>query len=310
MSRGARTPTAVVGSANVDFVFPCEEFPHPGQTVLGGAFAQHAGGKGANQAACIGRLGGSVRLIAKVGSDPSGEALIQTLVSSGVDTESVLRSATSTTGAAAILVGASGENMIVVAPGANAELRADEVRNALSTHPHALILAQLEVPLACVEAAAEMGELILNPAPARELPHTLYSKLLAITPNESEAHALTGILPGDEASCARVARFFLERGTKNVVITLGSKGSWWTNGERSFFADACRVAAIDTTAAGDAFNGALAWSIAQGRDWPEAIGFANRVAALSTTREGAIRSMPHADDLSAFEQSLSIGGAG
>jgi ribokinase len=207
--------------------------------------------------------------------------------------------ATLPTGCAGIVVNESGQNQIVVAPGANGAVTAAQVKSALA--PGGAILAQLEVPLDAVEAAAEIGQLFLNPAPARSLPPDLLARTYAMLPNEPEAEALTGIRPADTSSCRAAAARLLDQGPRHVVLTLGEAGCFWMNadGNEGHF-PAPVVHVVDTIGAGDAFCGALLFFLSQGNDWPAALRCANHAAALSTTRSGALGAMPTLAEVRAF----------
>ncbi len=289
----------VVGSANLDLVFRSARLPRPGETILGREFTTHPGGKGANQAVAIGRLGGDVLFVGCVGADVFGETLRQSLADAGVRMEALSVEPDVATGTACILVDDEGMNSIVVAPGANDRLTPLRVRQAAMPEA-AVVLAQLEVPLEAVETAAEAKRFVLNPAPARALPGALLARCEVLTPNELELEALTGVAATDDEACGQGGRKLLDQGVRNVVVTLGARGSYWVSpaGGRHF--PAPRVEAVDTTAAGDAFNGALALFLAEGRDLPNAIALANCVGALSTTRPGAQASMPTREALRAL----------
>jgi ribokinase len=288
----------VVGSANMDLVFRTARMPSPGETLLGGQFATHPGGKGANQAVAIGRLGGAVSFVGKVGSDAFGVALRQSLTEATVNVD-FLQISEAPTGTAGIFVDDAGQNMIVVAPGANAEVSAEEVRIALQTLRPSVTLAQLEIPLEAVLAAAQADRFILNPAPARQLPDDLLDRCFALTPNEFELQALTGIDSTEEA-----AKRLLDRGVQNVIVTLGEQGSYWVSASGGLHFPVPLVSPIDTTGAGDAFNGALAMFLAEGQDLANAIPLANCVGALATTRPGAQEAMPTRKELRALAGSL------
>lgn len=288
---------AVVGSTNLDLVFVSANLPRPGETLLGGDFATHPGGKGGNQAVAIAKLGGNVSFIGCIGNDANGSVLRASLESAGVQTESLIVDESKPSGTAAILVDDKGSNMIVVAPGSNRSLSAEHVRLAYAKQTPTVALAQLEIHLDTVLAAAEAELFVLNPAPACELPEGLLAKCHVITPNETETESLTGVNPTDDESCRTASCALLDMGVKNVVITLGDRGSYWaTPAGGKHFAPPV-VKAIDTTAAGDAFSGALAWFLAEGREFGNAIALANCVGALSTTKAGAQASMPDLDAL-------------
>jgi len=295
---------AVVGSTNLDMVFGSAALPRPGETLLGGKYAIHPGGKGANQSVSIARLGGVVTFVGCIGNDANGTVLRASLEAAGVQTTSLVVDPVTPSGTAAILVDAEGRNMIVVAPGSNRNLSADHVRQAYDRQRPTIALAQLEIHLDTVLAAAEADVFVLNPAPACELPDHLLAKCHVVTPNETETESLTGVNPTDDESCQAAGCVLLDKGVRNVVITLGDRGSYWATpaGGKHFPAPA--VKAIDTTAAGDAFSGALAWFLAEGRDFGNAISLANCVGALSTTKPGAQSSMPDLETLKMFAGNL------
>jgi len=286
----------VVGSANMDLLVRTSHFPRSGETVLGGDFIALAGGKGANQAAAVGRLGGRVRLIGKVGSDGFGHDLLRSLRSAGVDTGLVVVDPTLTTGVAFITIDDNAQNTIVVAPGANMHLHPDEVRDALADETPAVLLAQLEVPIDSVVAAVGCVSndciVIVNPAPARPLPDDLLQRIDYLTPNETETEVFTGIRPVDDESCLAAARVLLDRGVRNVVITLGEQGAFLANPQGGRHFSTLQVQPVDTTAAGDAFSGALARFLAEGRPIERAIYLANAAGAMTTLRMGAQAAMP------------------
>jgi len=283
----------LVGSANMDLVVRTHSFPAPGETLQGLGFQTFAGGKGANQAVAAGKLGAKVGILAKLGNDPFGDQLTASLLGAGVKVDYLLRDPTESTGVALITVDDSGQNTIVVAPGTNALLTPFEV-NTLKDVQFAVLLAQLEIPLETVIAASVLakGSFILNPAPARELPNELFALVDYLTPNETEAVALTGILPADDGSCLACARVLLDRGVKNVLFTLGSNGSYLANAAGGSHFPSIKVNPIDTTGAGDAFNGAFAYFLSKGEQVQRSIHLANVAGALATTKAGAQASMP------------------
>lgn len=287
----------VVGSANMDLVVRGPNIPRPGETVICDSVATFPGGKGANQAVAIGKLGGCVRFVGCVGRDDFGSALIASLDEAGVDTSCCDR-VDRPTGTALIVVDKSGQNSIAIVPGANAEVSADQVATALAGS-ESWVLVQQEIPDEAILAALELarGRAVLNPAPARPLPDEAYGGLFAITPNETETEALTGVLPHSEPSCREAARRLLGLGVRHVVLTLGSDGCWWTDGTQEHRFPAPRVQAVDTTAAGDAFNGALAMGLSEGLSLPDCLARAVMVASLSVTRSGAQASMPTKEEL-------------
>lgn len=295
----APKPVLVVGSANLDLVFSCDRFPQPGETLLGGTFATHPGGKGANQAVAAGRLGGEVYFCGCVGDDPYGGTLRSSLEGAGVDLAH-LQSTTHPTGTACILVDAQGNNEIVVAPGSNSDVSSVQVEQALAACGPAVVLAQLEIPLDAVTAASRAEFFILNPAPAQRLPDSLLAACTILTPNESELAGLTGMTVESEAEVQEAAQFLLAKGVQNVIVTLGAKGCLWVSRDGARRFPSRRVEAVDTTAAGDAFNGALAHFLAQGASIADAIPRASAFAALSVTRRGAQESMPSREEFEDF----------
>ncbi|SFQ81007.1 ribokinase [Hymenobacter arizonensis] len=293
----------VIGSANTDMVITTKYFPRPGETVMGEQFLINPGGKGANQAVGAARLGGQVTFITKFGTDLFGEQGRAQLLREGIATDYVLSDPDQPSGVALITVDEHGENSIVVAPGANGTLSAADVTGA--DQPFAeceLVLMQLEIPLPTVVAAAllatKLGKrIILNPAPAQALPDELLRALFLITPNESEAEILTGIAIIDADSLEAAAQALLAKGVKNVVITLGAEGAYLRTPAGAQHLPAVRTQPVDTTAAGDVFNGALAVALAEGQELLAAVAFANQAAAISVTRLGAQASAPYRHEL-------------
>jgi ribokinase len=286
---------AVVGSANMDLVVRCAALPRPGETVVGRDFSTNPGGKGANQAVAAGRLarvGTQVLFVGCIGEDTHGKALIESLTGAGVDVTHVKTTNLVPTGTALITVNERGENTIVVDHGANALLDPDHVRRALKEIDPEYTLVQLEIPEVTVYACERFGKLILDPAPARLLEPEFLEHVEVITPNESETLALTGIVPLDEFAQQRAARALLEKGIKQVVLKLGAEGCYWTDGRTELHIPAPRVEAVDTTAAGDAFAGALAVFLAEGLDTEGALTNAVKCASYSVTHPGAQGSMP------------------
>ncbi len=293
----------VIGSSNTDMVVKTARFPQPGETIIGGEFFMFPGGKGANQAVAAARMGGQVTLIAKVGDDVFGQQALDGFVHEGINVDYVFTDNELASGVALITVNGVGENEIVVAPGANAALHPADLDQAESAFAAAdLVLMQLETPVETVlHAAAKTTALgkrfVLNPAPAQVLPAELFPHLFLITPNETEATLLTGIALDDDAALPRIAEAFLQKGVVNVIITLGARGAYFHNAETHFIIAAPKVEAVDTTAAGDVFNGALAVALAEGMDWQEAINVACQAGALAVTRMGAQASAPFREEL-------------
>ncbi|MBS1812678.1 MAG: ribokinase [Acidobacteria bacterium] len=291
----------IVGSLNLDFVVQVATLPQRGETLPGSGFLTLPGGKGANQACAVGRLSqpGTAAMIGCVGMDVYGAQLQESLRAAGVNHRYVRGTMEASTGIALILVEASGQNQIVVVPGANEYLRPKDVTEALSLLSGTHLLLQLETPLETVTAAAaharDLGMMvILDPAPARSLPEELLRNVNILTPNESEALALMGI-SGNYISLADapdVARQLLSLGPQQVILKLGEKGAFLAMSEGAQHFPARAVEAKDTTAAGDCFNGALATGLAEGMTMDAAIAFANVAASISITRLGAQASLP------------------
>ena len=311
----ARPSVIVVGSINTDLVVVGERLPGPGETVSGGRFSQHGGGKGANAAVAAARLGAHVTMVGAVGRDAFGDEALELLRNEGVDTSWVARS-DAPTGVALITVDAAGENQIAVASGANAEIDPAAVERALRAAGPGVVLTNHEIPLEARLAAARSaaGPVVLNPAPAREIPDDLYALGPIITPNAGEAAELTG-----ERDPEAAARALTARTGAPALVTLGPRGALCATPvpgtvvarERhsspasatpvpgTFVAPAPAVTPVDTTGAGDAFNGALAVALAEGRELRDAVAFAVAAAALSTRAEGAREGMPRRDEVPA-----------
>ncbi len=296
----------VIGSANMDMVVSCERLARPGETILADSFGMYPGGKGANQAVACARLGGNVQLLCKMGGDAFQNDLVAGLERDGVGLRYLLTDGETPTGIALIAVDRDGQNEIIVASGSNMTLTADEVEDCNDAMADVnVVLLQLEIPLETVMRSAELAQdhgatVILNPAPAQELPGELLEKVDYLTPNEHEAERLTGMRVGSVNEAERAGATLLNRGVGRVLITMGAQGVVVVTREFTDHYPAHEVRAVDTTAAGDAFNGALALSLARGEVLGEAIDFANRVAALSVTSAGAQTSMPSTADLEEF----------
>ncbi len=295
----------VVGSANTDMVIKSERIPLPGETILGGDFFMNMGGKGANQAVAAARMGGVVTMVAKVGKDIFGTQTIDGLGKENIYTGYIFPDEKNPSGTALIMVNKQGENCIAVAPGANANLLPEDIRKVPVMQDADVILMQLETPIQTVEyvaAAAKKNKqaVILNPAPAQTLTDELLNGLYLVTPNESEAFLLTGVTVTDESSASQAAGVFLGKGVQNVIITMGSKGAYFKNRALSFLTGAPDVVVLDSTAAGDTFNGAIAVAITENMDWRKAVQFAITAASISVTRLGAQASIPLRQELTSL----------
>lgn len=296
----------VAGSSNTDMVVKVPHIPAPGETILGSDFMIIAGGKGANQAVAAARAGADVTFIACVGDDSMGARSVEGYKTDGINTSCIKVQAGTHSGIALINVAAGGENSIAVAPGANSCLFPDDIAGFEKAFEGAtMVLAQLEIPLETVEAVAEMAlskgiPFILNPAPGVALPAGLLEKVTIITPNETEAAILTSRTGFTDDDIPAMADELKVKGVKTVIITLGSKGVYVKSDEFEGIMPGHRVQAVDTTAAGDVFNGALASALAGGKPLKEAIGFAQKAAAISVTRMGAQPSAPYLNEIDTF----------
>jgi ribokinase len=291
-------PIVVVGSSNTDLILRVPHIPVPGETILGGKFLTAPGGKGANQAIAAARAGGSVILVAKVGQDHYGEAAIAGFQRDGIDVTHVSRDKSAPSGVALIFVSATGENCIGVADSANSKLSPADVQAAAGAIAAAgMLILQLEIPLETVLAAAALATahgvpVILNPAPAQTLPDELLAKVTLLTPNETECEILTGIQVTDQPAAAKAASALLARGVQTVIITMGKRGAYVATRDEQRMVPGFHVDPVDTTAAGDVFNGSLAVALVEGQSLPQAVRFAHAAAALSVTKPGAQSSAP------------------
>jgi ribokinase len=293
----------VIGSINMDLVAAVDRFPQPGETLTGLHFATFPGGKGANQAVAAARLGANVRMIGKVGKDAFGTQYLSLFDQEGVNREAVSVSTGAPTGVAVIEVNAQGENHIVVVPGANGEVDAaylDSIRAGLEDSD--LFLLQLEIPLGAIQALLprlrQLGKtVILDPAPARPLDRSLLRNVDFLTPNETELALLSGMETDRPDRIRAAALCVLENGPRNLIAKAGRNGAYLVNRDTFLHVPGFPVNAIDTTAAGDTFNGALAAALARNTGLEEAIRFANAAAALSTTVRGAQAGMPGPDQI-------------
>jgi ribokinase len=295
-------PIYVIGSINTDLVVRTPSLPRSGETVMGRDFVATAGGKGANQAVAAARLGGAVSLVARLGTDAFGDQALARLQADDIECAWVTRDPTSPSGVALISVDDAGHNQIVVAPGANDTLDVPEVETALTHIPaDAVVLLQLEIPFdtvtqAIARLAGAARRVILDPAPARSLPPELLADVYLVTPNETEAEALTGVAVSDEHTAGEAATRLIGMGARNVVLTLGEAGVLLATPSGTERLAAPSVEAIDSTAAGDCFNGALAVGLARNLSLRDSVRWACKVASISVTHRGARDSLPYAHE--------------
>ncbi|WIV13516.1 ribokinase [Proteiniborus sp. MB09-C3] len=289
----------VIGSINMDYVCTVDELPKKGETLLSNGFVDSGGGKGANQAVAARRLGAEVAMIGAVGKDVSGDKLIDSLRKEGINVDYIKR-VDIPTGNAIVTVDKNGDNTIVVYSGANFQVD-EELINSYEAviEDNDFIILQLEIPMNTVLYSAKLAKkhgkkVVLNPAPAKELPKEIYEYIDYITPNETELARITGI---DDIKLA--SKELVNRGAKNVVVTLGEKGSYYL-GDGELEVESFKIEAVDTTAAGDSFNGALAVALGEGKSIEEALKYANAVGALTTTKIGAQVSLPYKEEVKEF----------
>ncbi len=298
----------VLGGINMDLVSNADVLPKPGETIKGYKFGMYPGGKGSNQAVAIGKLGGSVSMLGRVGDDSFGDTLRKSLESSGVNTDFLGVSKRQSTGIALIMVDKNGENMITFVPGANGDVNVEDIRKAESVIEGAKIfLSQLEVPYEAVFEGVDIAyknrvTVIIDPAPvpSERFPNDFWKKVSVVTPNEVEAEGLTGIEVKDVESAKKAGEVLLSWGIKNAVVKLGPKGCVFVSRDSWKYIESVKVNAVDSTAAGDVFAGALSFSLARGDDMLKALQFANYAGALSTTKYGAQPGAPTYDELMKF----------
>ena len=295
----------VIGSSNTDMVVRSERLPRPGESVIGGGFMMAGGGKGANQAVAVARMGHRVLFAAAVGNDMFGDAAVAAYKRFGIDTTYIARKDTPS-GVALIMVDGAGQNSISVALGANNTLTVEDVMPALEqVESGDIVLLQLEIPMATVDAcvavaAAKGARVVLNPAPAAVVSEHTLSKLYLITPNQTEAQTLTGVDVTDKATAQLAAQVLVSHGVERVVITMGSAGAYLYEEGKGVLIPACKVSAVDTTAAGDVYNGALCAALAEGQSLQDALKFATKASAISVTRVGAQPSVPTREEVDNF----------
>lgn len=296
----------VFGSINIDLVTRTPRLPRPGETLTGRSFATIPGGKGANQAVACARLGVPTHMIGRVGGDVFGQALLDSLQNNGVQTEGVLVDESTSSGVAAIAVDDDGENNIIVVPGANGQVNTADLERLAAVLPEAaVLLLQLEIPLEMVAAAAQLAQeqgvtVILDPAPAQPLPDTLYPLIDILTPNETEAAALVGFEVESQAAAHTAAQQLRDKGAKQIIIKRGGHGVYNFDGHTVIEQPAFPVTAVDTVAAGDAFNGSLAAALAEGLPLATALQWGCAGGAIAVTRAGAQPAMPKRGELVAL----------
>ncbi|OZQ70875.1 ribokinase [Paenibacillus odorifer] len=296
----------VIGSLNMDMVVRTKRSPDAGETLIGQAFALSPGGKGANQAVAAARLGAEVSMIGRVGKDTFGSEMLEIIRNEGIHIEHISVSEHQATGVASIVIEEDGENRIIVVPGANIELTVEDIQALEAVISQAkIIVLQLEMDLAMSEQAIAIAHrkripVILNPAPARVLKDEMLAQVSYLTPNETEAGILSGMTVDSAETAEQAARILLQKGVQNVIVTLGSKGALIVNAEGAKAVPGFPVKAVDTVAAGDSFNGALAQQLVLGKTLEEAVSFANAVGALAVGKEGAIPSLPQLSEVEQF----------
>lgn len=293
----------VVGSSNTDMVINSPHLPAPGETIIGSSFFMNPGGKGANQAVAAARLDGNVTFICKTGNDIFGKQAAGIFENEGIDISYLVEDPNHPSGVALITVDDKAENTIVVASGSNATLGRSDLEHSINVIENAsIVLMQLEIPLDTVQYVAELAlaknvKVILNPAPARELDDAVLKNVSIITPNETEAEMLTGVKVNGIESAKEAAKKLSAKGIETVIITLGPKGALVYDGKNFDHIKSIEVKAVDTTAAGDIFNGALAVALNEGKEMKEAVLFACKAAAISVTRKGAQASAPYRKEI-------------
>lgn len=295
----------VIGSLNMDLVVNVDTMPKPGQTIIGSNFKEVPGGKGANQAVAMARLNGNVSMIGKVGEDAFGQTLINSLKNDKVDT-TYIKTTKGATGVALITVDKNAQNSIVVSPGANFEVKEEDIDNNIKAIENSdIVVLQLETPLNTIKYALKKAKelnkyTLLNPAPALKLDDEIIKNVDLLTPNETELEIISGVSIETEEDIQKAAQVMIEKGVKELIVTLGSKGSLYINKEKSIFKKAYKVEAVDTTAAGDSYTGALAVALSNDKSIEEAMDFASKVGALSVLKEGAQSSLPTLEDVKNF----------
>jgi ribokinase len=294
----------VIGSSNTDMVIKTRKLPCPGETIVSGTFLVNPGGKGANQAVAASRLGGSVTFITKRGNDLFGTQSVGLLMREDIDTQYIVKDNEHPSGIALITVDARGRSSSVTAPGSNNFLCPEDINMKIfEADKFEILLIQLEIPMRTVvfvaQAASEYGiKVILNPAPIKKIPDNLFKNIWLITPNVSESENLTGIKITDLISAEKASEVLLEKGVRNIVISMGAKGAFIKSENFTGLIPAVKVRVVDITAVGDVFNGALAVALSEGNDFKKAVLFANNAASISATRMGAQASAPYRKEIS------------
>ena len=296
----------VVGSFNMDLVAKAGRRPETGETLMGEEFGMFIGGKGSNQAIAAARLGADVTMIGRLGADLFGDMLMAAHTEEGICTNYVIRDTEVGTGVASILIDADGDNSIVLVPQANLQLTVADIEGASGSIAAAdILLLQLEVPIDASRHAAEIAKsngatVVLNPAPAQELPEDFLAQVDILTPNEVETESLSGVRVSSATDAERAAKVLLDKGLSAVILTLGERGALLLTPDMTQQVPAYSVGVVDTTAAGDAFCGALATALARGDNLDDAVAFANAAGALAVTVLGAAPSMPTAAQVETF----------
>lgn len=298
----------VVGSFMMDLVVRTPRIPSDGETVIGLSFGRFPGGKGANQAVAAARLGADVTMIGKLGTDGFGDEMLATLNAEKINTEHILRDEAAASGVASIMLEESGRNRIVVVPGANLRYTPEDLRSVEHIISKSdIVMMQMEIDMSVIEegvalTAKHQVPVLLNPAPAQELSNDVLRRISYLTPNETETEILTGIKVVDVETAKEGAKALLAKGVRNVVITLGEKGALVADETNIQHIPGFTVKPVDTVAAGDAFNGAFAVGVIQGKSLADAARYANAVGALAVTKNGAIPSLPRKKDVELFLQ--------
>lgn len=291
----------VIGSANADYVIHTDKMPLLGETLVGHSFQVNAGGKGLNQAIAVSKLGGDVAFIGCVGDDAGGEMLLGELEKNGVEFEGVKAESVST--GSAIIAVVNGDNFIIINPGANGMLTPEVIGGYAETIAESdYCIMQLEIPMESVMRVCEIAKqsgtkIVLNPAPYKEIPKSVFESVDYLIPNEHEAEDITGICPDTEENCRKAVAKLIEMGVKNVIITLGERGCVYNSGDDVVFCPAVKATAVDTTSAGDTFVGATVSKMSHGESLHDAIAFAAKASAITVSREGASKSIPWANEI-------------